>query len=172
MDTITGGNDNTYIYPPDPINGYDLTGQFSWKTFGTVLSIASLALGIAAAIATGPLAVPLLFGLSMGLSAASTGISCATRDRVGCVVGLVSLGLGATGGVVCKAGTSLLRNGGKIVDEAVKHTRPVAAVVRGTGKLVARAGTRLRSWGYITGAASSTLSTVSVLRAGAKGRRR
>jgi RHS repeat-associated protein len=37
-DPIPGGNDNTYTYPPDPINKFDLDGQWwskkKWKSIG------------------------------------------------------------------------------------------------------------------------------------------
>lgn len=31
MDPIAGGNDNTYTYPVDPINMFDLNGEWGWK---------------------------------------------------------------------------------------------------------------------------------------------
>jgi RHS repeat-associated protein len=43
-DPIYGGNPNTYTYPVDPINGYDLDGQkWTWKRAATVLAVASFA---------------------------------------------------------------------------------------------------------------------------------
>ncbi|MDO8105845.1 hypothetical protein Q6348_01375 [Isoptericola sp. b441] len=34
VDPVSGGNPNTYTYPLDPINAYDLDGRFSWGSLG------------------------------------------------------------------------------------------------------------------------------------------
>lgn len=42
VDPIEGGTANNYVYPPDPVNDFDLTGQFGWKNFVNVASVGSM----------------------------------------------------------------------------------------------------------------------------------
>ena len=65
-DPVEGGTDNAYVYPTDPINGFDLTGTFQFRKYFKIavqvvgvasaaaciiLSVGMCAIGIAAAAA-------------------------------------------------------------------------------------------------------------------------
>ncbi|WP_253838807.1 PA14 domain-containing protein [Actinokineospora globicatena] len=50
VDPVEGGVENDYVYPPDPINDFDLTGQWSWSSVKFGLSVATMVVGAAACI--------------------------------------------------------------------------------------------------------------------------
>jgi len=92
-DPIPGGNENTYTYPNDPINGNDFTGCWPWDL---VANVAALGAGIV-------------------LSAAAFGFFCAATAGVGCIV---ALGVaGAIGGALSGAvdGINKKHSGGSLV---------------------------------------------------------
>lgn len=41
MDPVQGGTANNYVYPPDPVNDADVTGNFGWSTLTTIATIGS-----------------------------------------------------------------------------------------------------------------------------------
>jgi len=42
VDPEQGGTPNAYVYPPDPVNDFDLTGSFGLKSFASIASYGSM----------------------------------------------------------------------------------------------------------------------------------
>lgn len=61
-DQIKGGNENSYTYPNDPINGSDFTGMWSWLGFG--LAVLGAALGALACVSVA--VACLVAGIALG----------------------------------------------------------------------------------------------------------
>ena len=53
VDPVQGGTPNNYVYPTDPVNDFDLDGQFGWKSMGNLASWASVIPGPVGMIAGG-----------------------------------------------------------------------------------------------------------------------
>lgn len=53
VDPVQGGTDNNYAYPTDPVNDFDLDGNWSWKGIANVASWASMVPGPIGMVASG-----------------------------------------------------------------------------------------------------------------------
>jgi len=53
MDPQEGGTANNYVYPPDPVNDFDLAGTMSWKSFANITSVGSMIPGPIGMISAG-----------------------------------------------------------------------------------------------------------------------
>ena len=102
-DPVYGGNANTYTYPVDPVNGYDLDGRDGWGWLSTavaILAVASFIPGVDAVAA--PLAL-----LGGGLLAAHDAVGCAgSRSWNGCqdaALDAIGMGVGRMAGRAFKA---------------------------------------------------------------------
>lgn len=96
VDPVHGGCANAYVYGfGDPMTQDDPTGQFCWRKWGGVaLGLASIAVGITAAVIDAPVWVPLL-GIGLGVAAIGTDIGpCVGGDKMSCAA--VALGTGGT----------------------------------------------------------------------------
>lgn len=81
VDPVEGGTANDYVYPPDPINDFDLTGTIGWKTVANIASIGSMI--------PGPIGM-----VSSGVAAASYAAAGDKKQAMIAAAGLATFGVG------------------------------------------------------------------------------
>ncbi|MDO8122554.1 RHS repeat-associated core domain-containing protein [Isoptericola sp. b490] len=177
VDPVTGGNPNTYTYPLDPINAYDLDGMFGW---GLIMGALSSALAIAAPVlAVSPVAfiVPVVEVVAVGLAVGAAAYDCAHGERAECgvdiaaaalgVVGLGLLGSAAKAGAVAgRATTAAARASTSAAKETLEGLHTVAGVWGGgASAAVTIAGVSKAAFGR-SGAHSAVTATSRVFHGG------
>lgn len=100
---MQGGTPNNYVYPGDPVNDFDLSGEFGWSTIGKYsdaigIGLAAVSLG-ACIVATAGVCAGVAVGAALAGGAVS-GLGSYGRTKnlaVATGTGVVSAGIGLLG---------------------------------------------------------------------------
>ncbi|MCM3778178.1 PA14 domain-containing protein [Microbacterium hydrocarbonoxydans] len=112
VDPIEGGVDNDYVWPPDPVNSADLSGEFDWL----------LALDV---VSTAVMFIP---GVGTGVGLAIKGTLLAARLVLGAArVGAQAVKLTRAAAAIGRAETRVLREYGY---QSVIRARPVGSALK------------------------------------------
>ena len=155
-DPIEGGTDNDYVYPVDPVNDFDLTGQRGFKAFF------KKAAGAAswASVIPGPVGMA-----ASGVAAAAYAAAGDKKNAVIAAAGIAAAAVGA-GGAWQVAKTVKAAGGLKAVATATLNKAASRTWAGGAAKMeahFAKHGADMgykTAWGYTAGAYKSTARSI------------
>ena len=177
VDPVVGGTPNAYVYVPDPINTFDLNGQWGWNPIKAVKAVVKtvtkaatkvattawkyrdeIALGLAVVGSFACTVCTVAFYAGMALAAASTAVSCASRQAASCAIGVASLATAGAGRAFSGAGRSLSSAGQSRSMASAWH--PIRRAV--TGPAFSRLGSAASTFGFRVGWTSNAISAAGL----------
>ena len=161
VDPVQGGTPNNYVYPPDPVNDFDLTGEFGWKKFATIASVgsmipgpigmASAALSAAAYAKAGDKKQALMMASTVALAAVGAGGAMkAYQVAKAAKAGQGAYGLGKAGRVTSAvAGRIYVGRGAKTLQQGGRKWLESADGLRRYGAPISKRQTGLNTANFL-----------------------